>query len=162
MRLLCVCLGNICRSPTAEAVLRALAEREVPGLITAIDSAGTAAYHIGEPPDRRSIAAARRRGYDLSPLRARQVEPADFHAFDLMLAMDRPTLATLRHAAPPGARARIELFLAYATDLGVDEVPDPYYGRDDGFERVLDLVEAGARRLLARLREQVSTGAPSQ
>lgn len=160
MRVLCVCLGNICRSPTAEAVLRALAEREAPGLITAVDSAGIAAYHVGEPPDRRSIGAARRRGYDLSSLRARQVAAEDFHTFDLMLAMDRANLSALMRAAPRRARARIDLFLAHAADLGVDEVPDPYYGADDGFDRVLDLIEAGARRLLARLREQ-GTAAPA-
>jgi protein-tyrosine phosphatase len=162
MRVLCVCLGNICRSPTAEAVLRALAEREAPGLITTVDSAGTAAYHVGEPPDRRSIAAAHRRGYDLSPLRARRIEVADFHAFDLMLAMDRANLEALQRAAPRGARASIDLFLANAPELGVDEVPDPYYGADEGFERVLDLLESGARRLLARMREQTAASNSAQ
>ncbi len=162
MRVLCVCLGNICRSPTAEAVLRGLAEREAPGLITLVDSAGTAAYHVGEPPDSRSVAAAWRRGYDLSSLRARRVETADFHAFDLMLAMDRANLAALARAAPHGARARIALFLAGATALGVDEVPDPYYGSEGDFDRVLDLIEAGARRLLDRLREQAAGAASAQ
>jgi protein-tyrosine phosphatase len=156
VRVLCVCLGNICRSPTAEVVLRDLAEREAPGLITRVDSAGTAAYHVGEPPDRRSTSAARRRGYDLSALRARRIETADFHQFDLMLAMDRANLAALERAAPRGARARIDLFLAYATELGVDEVPDPYYGEAGDFDRVLDLVETGARCLLARFREQAA------
>ncbi len=162
MRVLCVCLGNICRSPTAEAVLRDLAAREAPGLITAVDSAGTAAYHVGEPPDRRSVAAAARRGYDLSALRARRVHQSDFQAFDLILAMDRANLAVLTRAAPHGARARIELFLAFAPDLGVDEVPDPYYGGDDGFEHVLDLIEAGARRLLAYWHAQAVGAANGQ
>lgn len=162
MRVLCVCLGNICRSPMAEAVLRALAARESPGLITMVDSAGTAGYHVGEPPDPRSIAAARRRGYDLSSLRARQVSAADFHRFDLLLAMDRDNLEALERARPRGASARIDLFLAYAADLGIDEVPDPYYGPPDGFDRVLDLVERGARSLLAALREQAVAAARSQ
>lgn len=154
MRILCVCLGNICRSPTAEAVLRDLAAREAPGLITLVDSAGTADYHKGEPPDRRSIDVARARGYDLSSLRARQVTREDYRDFDLMLAMDRANLATLRRQAPREARASLDLFLARAGMPGCEEVPDPYYGERADFERVVDLAEAGARALLAHLREQ--------
>ena len=150
-RVLFVCLGNICRSPTAEGVLRAIATREFPALPVAMDSAGTANYHVGEPPDRRSVAAARRRGYDLSSLRARQVRPDDFEHFDYLLAMDRANLAELVRQRPATASAQLGLFLDYAPDCGFEEVPDPYYGGIEDFERVLDLCEAGARGLLQRL-----------
>jgi protein-tyrosine phosphatase len=146
-----VCLGNICRSPTAEGVLRAIAAREFPGLKLDIDSAGTANYHVGEPPDRRTVAAARRRGFDLAGLRARQVQRADFERFSYVLAMDRANLAELERLAPPGATARLALFLEFAPDAQALEVPDPYYGGVEDFERVLDLCELGARGLLARL-----------
>jgi protein-tyrosine phosphatase len=146
-----VCLGNICRSPTAEGVLRAIAAREFPGLKLDIDSAGTANYHVGEPPDRRTVAAARRRGFDLAALRARQVQRADFERFSYVLAMDRANLAELERLAPAGARARLALFLEFAPDAAALEVPDPYYGGVEDFERVLDLCELGARGLLARL-----------
>jgi protein-tyrosine phosphatase len=146
-RILFVCLGNICRSPTAEGVLRGIAAREYPGLPLCVDSAGTANYHVGEPPDRRSVAAARRRGYDLASLRARQVAPADFASFDYVLAMDRPNLEQL-NVLGRGAPARIALFMDYAPQLSVEEVPDPYFGGIEDFERVLDLCEAGARGLL--------------
>jgi protein-tyrosine phosphatase len=149
MKVLFVCLGNICRSPTAEGVVRAIAAREYPGLDLALDSAGTADYHVGEPPDPRSVAAARRRGYDLSALRGRQVSDADFSNFDYVLAMDRANLGELERAGARG-RAHVGLFLAFTPGLG-DEVPDPYYGGAGDFERVLDLCEAGARGLLARL-----------
>lgn len=159
MKVLCVCLGNICRSPTAEVVLRSLAEREAPELALEVDSAGTAGYHVGDPPDRRAQAAAARRGYDLSTVRARIVEPGDYERFDLVLAMDRENLAVLKRRSPKGARAQIRLFLEYAPQLGVVEVPDPYYGGGNGFEEVLDLVEAASRGLLQQLR---STGALKQ
>jgi protein-tyrosine phosphatase len=146
-----VCLGNICRSPTAEGVLRAIAAREFPGLALDIDSAGTADYHVGEPPDRRTVAAARRRGYDLGGLRARQVQSVDFARFKYVLAMDRANLAELARRAPPGAPARLALFLKFAPEANELEVPDPYYGGVEDFERVLDLCELGARGLLARL-----------
>ncbi len=149
MKVLFVCLGNICRSPTAEAVLRSLAAREAPQLSLVVDSAGTAGYHIGDPPDPRSQAAGRARGYDLSALRARQVGPADFHHFDLLLAMDETNLAALRERSPAGARSRVQRFLDYAPGSGHREVPDPYYGGPAGFEQVLDLAEQGARGLLA-------------
>jgi protein-tyrosine phosphatase len=152
MRVLCVCLGNICRSPTAEGVLRELARREDPQIVTAVDSAGTAGYHIGDPPDPRTVAAARERGYDLSTLRARQVSRRDFTEFDLILAMDRANLTALQRLAPPDQRHRLGLFLQFAGTHA--EVPDPYYGGRDDFELVLDLVEQGARALLAHLREQ--------
>jgi protein-tyrosine phosphatase len=146
-----VCLGNICRSPTAEGVLRTIAVREFPGLQIEIDSAGTADYHVGRPPDRRSVAAARRRGYELAGLRARQLHARDFADFDHVLAMDHANLAELRQLAPPAARCQVELFLAFAPECGSDVVPDPYYGGVEDFERVLDLCEAGARGLLRTL-----------
>jgi low molecular weight protein-tyrosine phosphatase len=150
-RVLLVCLGNICRSPTAEGVLRTLAAREFAALDLEIDSAGTANYHVGEPPDRRTVAAARRRGYEIAGLRARQVSPGDLQRFDYVLAMDRANLDELRGLGHAPPRAHLGLFLEYAPDCGTDEVPDPYYGGQEGFERVLDLCEAGARALLRRL-----------
>ena len=152
MRILFVCLGNICRSPTAEAVVRALAARELPEVGLEVDSAGTAAYHVGEPPDPRMQAAAARRGYELKALRARVVEPRDFERFDLILAMDRENLEVLHRRAPEQARERVRLFLEFSPDSEPREVPDPYYGGANGFEEVLDLVEAAARGLLGYLR----------
>jgi protein-tyrosine phosphatase len=148
-RILFVCLGNICRSPTAEGVLRAIADRDSVAL--SVDSAGTADYHIGAPPDPRTVAAAARRGYDLSALRARQVVAQDFAAFDFVLAMDRANLRALERLAPVGHRARIGLFLDYAPEQAEREVPDPYYGSTRDFDYVVDLAEAGARGLLAAL-----------
>lgn len=152
MRILFVCLGNICRSPTAESVFRAIAARELPDLTLAIESAGTAGYHVGEPPDRRMCEAAARRGYDLSSLRARVVAPSDFDTFDLILAMDRQNLRTLERRAPAHARERLRLFLEFAPDTDMTDVPDPYYGGQNGFEHVLDLIETGSRGLCAALR----------
>lgn len=154
MKVLFVCLGNICRSPTAEGVLRALAAREAPELMIEVDSAGTAGYHVGQPPDPRTRQAAARRGYDLSTLRARIVEPGDFERFDLILAMDHENLEVLRRRAPGHARERLRLFLEFAPDGAPDEVPDPYYGGPNGFEEVLDLVEAATRGLLEHLRRR--------
>jgi protein-tyrosine phosphatase len=150
-KVLFVCLGNICRSPTAEGVVRTIAAREFPSLRIEIDSAGTADYHTGEPPDRRSVAAARRRGYDLAGLRARQLQSADFDRFDIVLAMDRSNLAEIESRRPQHAKARVALFLEFSPQTSVAEVPDPYYGGIEEFERVLDLCEAAARGLLARL-----------
>ena len=154
MRILFVCLGNICRSPTAEAVLRELAAREAPDLTLEVDSAGTAAYHVGQPPDPRTRAAAARRGYDLSALRARTVEADDFERFDLILAMDRENLTALRRRAPSQAHERLRLFLEFSPDRAPEDVPDPYYGGPNGFEEVLDLVEAATRGLLKHLRQR--------
>ena len=154
MKILFVCLGNICRSPTAEGVFRTLAARQGTHPITLIDSAGTADYHVGDPPDARTRAAAQQRGYDLSDLRARAVQPEDFHEFDFILAMDRANLETLQAMAPGQSRARLALLLDFAPQAGTVEVPDPYYGQAADFERVLDLVEQGATGLLAHLREQ--------
>ncbi len=155
MRILFVCLGNICRSPTAEVVFRDIAAREAPELTLQIDSAGTAAYHVGQAPDPRTRAAALRRGYDLSPLRARVVEPPDFEEFDLILAMDGENLSDLKRRAPHDARERVRLFLEFAPELSTNDVPDPYYGGENGFEEVLDLVEAASRGLLRHVREQM-------
>jgi protein-tyrosine phosphatase len=153
INILMVCLGNICRSPTAEAVLRSIAAQEAPELLIHIDSAGTADYHIGSPPDRRSQAAAHRRGYDMSALRARRVEPADFERFDLILAMDQANFAELQRSAPRAHRERVRLFLEFAPEAHTREVPDPYYGGPNGFEEVLDLVEAASRGLLKFLQQ---------
>ena len=155
MRVLFVCTGNICRSPTAEGVFRRLVEDAGLAHVIEIDSAGTGAWHAGEPPDARSQEAALRRGIDLSAQQARPVDRDDFHAFDVIVAMDRGHLRELHRAAPPGATARIELLLDHAPEHGRD-VPDPYYGAGDGFERVLDMIEAAGAGLLAALREDIA------
>jgi protein-tyrosine phosphatase len=152
-RVLFVCLGNICRSPTAEGVLRSLAEREAPQLKLEIDSAGTADYHIGSPPDTRSQRAALGRGIDISGLRARQVQPDDFARFDLILAMDSENLRELKALKPRGSRTSPQLFLDFAPDLHRRDVPDPYYGDAAAFEEVLDLTTAASRGLLAALQK---------
>ena len=146
-----VCMGNICRSPTAEGVFRNLSTELAPQLKLHIDSAGTHAYHIGEPPDSRSQAAARARGVDISGLRGRQVTVDDFRAFDFVLAMDSANLARLQALRPRDARAELKLLLDYAPQVTDKDVPDPYYGGVRGFEEVLDLVEAGSRGLLAEI-----------
>jgi protein-tyrosine phosphatase len=152
-RVLFVCLGNICRSPTAEGVLRSLAAVEAPELELEIDSAGTADYHIGAPPDPRSQRAARKRGIDISGLRARQVSEEDFERFDWILAMDRENLRALQTMKPRKARTSPKLFLDYAPQLHLRDVPDPYYGDTAAFEEVLDLTAAASRGLLAALQE---------
>jgi protein-tyrosine phosphatase len=152
-RILFVCLGNICRSPTAEGVLRHLAAGEAPRLALHIDSAGTGDYHIGAPPDLRSQRAALRRGIDISDLRARQVSKEDFERFDLILAMDRENLSELQALRPADSRAALKLFLEYAPELKLRDVPDPYYRDARGFEEVLDLTTAASRGLLASLHQ---------
>ncbi|MGE0582789.1 MAG: low molecular weight protein-tyrosine-phosphatase [Steroidobacteraceae bacterium] len=151
MNVLFVCLGNICRSPTAEGVFRALVSREAPRIVVHADSAGTADYHVGAPPDRRTQRAAIDRGYDLSALRARQVEQDDFTRFDLLLAMDESNLADLRARAPQGTHERVKLFLEFAPETGRTEVPDPYYGTARDFDLVVDLAEQGTRGLIRTL-----------
>lgn len=153
-RVLFVCLGNICRSPTAEGVLRHLAAQEAPNLSIEIDSAGTADYHIGAPPDSRSRRAALKRGIDLSGLRARQVTVDDFAHFDLILAMDGDNLRELQAMKPPDAHASLKLFLEYAPELNLRDVPDPYYRDAGAFEEVLDLTSAASRGLLASLQHR--------
>lgn len=146
-KILFVCLGNICRSPTAEGVFRGLAEQA--GVNVVVDSAGTSGWHNGNPPDARSAQEARKRGYDLSNQRSRKVVPADFTEFDLIIAMDHDNLQDLKRMAPKNATARIELFLDYAPDQPLREVPDPYY--EDNFPGVFDLVELASKGLLAQL-----------
>jgi protein-tyrosine phosphatase len=146
-----VCTGNICRSPTAEGVFRHLArERGVLDLLR-IDSAGTHDYHVGEAPDPRAIEHAARRGYDLAPLRARQVSGADFREFDRILAMDRGHLRQLKAMAPAGSPARVAMFLDHSGSWRGLDVPDPYYGGSRGFEEVLDMVEEASARLLEEI-----------
>jgi protein-tyrosine phosphatase len=149
-----VCMGNICRSPTAEAVFRDYVEKA--GLLESIhiDSAGTHNYHIGDPPDARTQHAARRRGYDMSKLRGRQVEAEDFLRFDYVLAMDEANLENLRLLRPDGAQSHLGLFLDFAERHREREVPDPYFGGADGFERVLDMVEDAANGLLKHIRQR--------
>ncbi|MDP1653083.1 MAG: low molecular weight protein-tyrosine-phosphatase [Rhodocyclaceae bacterium] len=150
-RILFVCMGNICRSPTAEGVTRALAEKQGLAETFEFDSAGTHGYHIGTPPDARAREAAAKRGYDLSSLKGRQVNEFDFVRFDHILAMDRDNLELLRKACPEEELGKLGLFLEFATRNTVDEVPDPYYGGPEGFERVLDLIEDAAAGLLDRM-----------
>ena len=145
-----VCTGNICRSPTAHGVFQKMVQAAGLADRVRVDSAGTHDYHVGEPPDARAQAHARRRGYDLSVLRARQVSSVDFEAFDRILAMDRGHLKILRRQAPPGY-AGLQLFMDYAPPSLGPDVPDPYYGGADGFERVLDMIEHAATGLLRSL-----------
>ena len=144
-------MGNICRSPTAEAVFRARVEEAGLAQSILIDSAGTHDYHIGDPPDARTQHAAKLRGYDMSALRGRQVEVSDFNRFDYVLAMDHANLSILRRLRPHNAESHLELFLHYAQRHDEREVPDPYYGAADGFERVLDRVEDAADGLLGHI-----------
>lgn len=148
--ILFVCMGNICRSPTAEGVFRHHAEKAGQTERLHIDSAGTHAYHVGEPPDRRAISAAERRGVSLQGIRARRVSDDDFERFDYIIAMDEDNIAHLREQSLPEHHSKVRLFLEF-TSSNVHEVPDPYYGGASGFERVLDLVEDASRGLLETL-----------
>lgn len=154
MRVLFVCLGNICRSPTAEGVMRHQLQQAGLAAQVAVDSAGTAAWHIGKAPDPRTCAAAAQRGYRLHELRARQVQAEDFARFDLILAMDHDNLRELQRLRPDSAGAELDLLLRRG-GLAEHEVPDPYYGGSDGFERVLDLVESACERLIEQIRERL-------
>lgn len=151
VRVLFVCLGNICRSPTAEGVFRHLLAREALESRIHVDSAGTAAYHVGSPPDQRAREAALRRGIDLSGIRGRRAEPADLETFDYILAMDRENHANLHAIAGPHGH-KVRLFMEYSGKFDESEVPDPYYGGPNGFERVLDMIEDAAEGLLEELR----------
>ena len=146
-----VCMGNICRSPTAEGVFRVAVQRAgLAGRIRAA-SAGIGDFHVGSPPDRRAVDAASRRGYDLTALRGRQIDVGDFARFGWILAMDDANLRALDKMKPPDFGGHLGLLLDFAPELGEREIPDPYYGAPVGFERVLDLVEASTAGLLARL-----------
>lgn len=153
MNILFVCLGNICRSPTAQGVFtRQLTAAGMAARVT-VDSAGTAAWHTGKAPDPRTVAAAASRNYDLASLRARQVSVDDFARFDFILAMDADNLAQLQALCPADYGGHLGLFLDFAPDCGYRDVPDPYYGGSDGFARVLDLVELAGAGLLAHIRK---------
>lgn len=150
-RVLFVCTGNICRSPTAEGVFRSLVEaRGLSGRIEA-DSAGIGSWHVGEPPDARSQRTAKERGIDIGGQRARQVRPDDFAAFDLILAMDGGHYRGLTDDCPERYADRIRMFLDYAPETGIADVPDPYYGAGDGFTRVFEMIEAASQGLLAEI-----------
>ena len=150
-KVLFVCTGNICRSPTAEGVARGLAAQRGLDHLFEFDSAATHGYHVGDPPDPRSIAAALRRGYDLAHLRARRVTEFDFVRFDHVIAMGYDHLEWLRRACPPPYQDKLGLLLEFSERFEEDEVPDPYYGGPDGFEQVLDLVEDAMTELIRQL-----------
>lgn len=154
VRVCFVCLGNICRSPTAEGVFRQRVRQAGLEHAIAIDSAGTHGYHIGSAPDPRACEAAARRGVDLTEQKARQATRRDFQTFDYVLAMDRSNLVNLERICPSGYRDRLRLFLDFAENVPVHEVPDPYFGGEHGFEQVLDLVESAADGLLADIRRR--------
>lgn len=151
--ILFICLGNICRSPTAEGLM--LNHLSAAGLShrVRVDSAGIGGWHTGEPPDARAIAAARKRGVDLAPLRARQVQKADFSEFELIVGMDRQNVADLRRLAPSGSTAHIGLFLEEALGIS-NEVPDPYYDDERAFDAVFDLCDRAVRALVEKIRAE--------
>lgn len=159
MKVLFVCMGNICRSPTAEGVFRHLLAQAAPQLEVLVDSAGTHAYHVGEPPDRRAQAAASQRGFDLSSIRARRVQESDFEFYDYILVMDEDNFGMLVERCPPEHRGKIRYFLEFHAAAPGRNVPDPYYGSTNGFEYVLDLVVEASRGLIEELqRHQARPG----
>ncbi|HDM8222775.1 TPA: low molecular weight phosphotyrosine protein phosphatase [Vibrio campbellii] len=147
-KLLVVCMGNICRSPTGEAVLRAKAKEL--GISVEVDSAGTIGYHAGNPPDARSMQAGKQRGYSFKGMRSRKVTVGDFDEFDMVLAADKANLADLLDICPTEHRHKVSLFLSHG-DSDYGEIPDPYYGGDAGFELVLDLMEDASETILKKL-----------
>ena len=150
-----VCLGNICRSPTAEGVFRKLVEDEGLTHRIIIDSCGTGSFHVGEKPDPRTIKAAAKRHYDLSSLRARQFHPDDFKQFDYILAMDRMNLGNLKAMAPKNYIGHLGLFLEFGKQRTYTQVPDPYYENESGFDLVLDLVEDASLGLLNEIKKRL-------
>jgi len=154
VKVLFVCMGNICRSPTAEGVFRKMVEDEGLMHLIEIDSAGTHAYHIGSAPDKRSQSAASRRGVNLSKQRARKVDKMDFDMYDYILPMDRDNYTNLLEICPVHLESKLQLFMEFAEDMAEMEVPDPYYGGTHGFEQVLDLVEAASQGLLWNIRQK--------
>ncbi|HLA74538.1 MAG TPA: low molecular weight protein-tyrosine-phosphatase [Gammaproteobacteria bacterium] len=163
VNVLFVCMGNICRSPTAHGIFLSLIKQHGLEHAIAVDSAGTHDYHVGAPPDRRAQASALKRGIDISGLRARHVDQIDFERFDYVLAMDRDNYRLLRALCPEHHEYKLKLFMEFAPHLNQPEVPDPYYGGASGFERVLDMVEEAARGLLEDIRHRhlSSATAPS-
>lgn len=160
IRVLFVCMGNICRSPTAEGIFRAMVEGAGLQEKVAIDSAGTHGYHVGDPPDPRAREAAEARGFAIGHLRARKVRPRDFNDFDYVLAMDRQNHALLAELCPPERRGRLHLFLSFAEAAeakAAGDVPDPYYGGRDRFDYALGLIEAGAAGLLVEVKAALET-----
>lgn len=154
-RVLLVCMGNICRSPTAEGVLKQCIKNSDIADKVEVDSAGTHGYHVGEPPDPRTQRAALSRGYNLSQMRARRVAPQDMDYFDLVLAMDKTNLDNLRRMAPTDKHDRIKLFMDYSENFDDDEVPDPFYGLGHGFDLVIDMVEDAAKGLVSELEKKL-------
>jgi protein-tyrosine phosphatase len=155
IKVLFVCLGNICRSPSAEGVFRKQVEEQGMTDVIQIDSAGTHAYHIGSPPDSRAQEAALRRGIDMSNMVGRRVDHGDFYTFDYILAMDESNEYNLREMSPPEELYRVKRFLEFAPERSEKEVPDPYYGGDSGFEHVLDLIEDASEGLLADIKSRI-------
>lgn len=154
VKVLFVCMGNICRSPTAEGVFTEVVKKAGLQDKIFIDSAGTHAYHVGNEPDQRAQAAARKRNIDLSSQRARKVEPDDFNKFDYVLPMDESNYAELEYISADNSRAKLSLFLDFSENATQKEVPDPYYGGEQGFEHVLDLIEDASAGLLNSIRQQ--------
>jgi len=152
VQVLFVCMGNICRSPTAHGVFRKMVIDEGLSDLIEIDSAGTHAYHVGNPPDRRAQQTAHFRGIDLSDLRARQARSEDFEQFDYVIAMDKDNFHGLKLISPEGKLDRLHMFLDFAPSIKAKEVPDPYYGGHEGFERVFDMVEEASKGLLEDIR----------
>lgn len=154
VRVLMVCLGNICRSPSAQGVLEKIIENKGLQKLVHVDSAGTGDWHIGEAPDPRAVSAAASRGYIIHQLSARQVERRDFEYFDYILCMDRSNLTTLRELCPPGRRSKLQLLMEYGESSSHDTVPDPYYSGEQGFELVLDLLEDACNNFVGHLRKE--------
>lgn len=154
-KILFICLGNICRSPTAQGVLQKKIIEAQLGDVLHIDSCGTGGWHVGQPPDDRTIEAAKERGYDLSELRARRLSADDYHKFDYMLAMDTRNLADVIKKAPGEYHGQIRLLLDFAPQFNMTEVPDPYHGGQDGFERVIELIEAASDGLLEEIQKEL-------
>lgn len=155
-RVLFVCMGNICRSPTAEGVLRQFVRQNNLGDKVEVDSAGTHGYHVGEAPDSRTQRAAAVRGYNLSQLRARKVARQDLDYFDLVLAMDKNNLDNLQRLASPEQQEKIKLFMDFSRNFDDNEVPDPYYGLGHGFDLVLDMVEDAAQGLIEDIKDKLA------
>lgn len=159
LQVLMVCMGNLCRSPMAEAVLRSKLQRAGLGDAVTVDSAGTHGFHKGSRPDPRAVAQAARRGYPLDGLKSRPLVADDFSRFDLLLAMDRDNLDALRDRCPPQAQDRLQLLMPFAQSAPTDEVPDPYYGAVSGFDLALDLIEPACDGLLQELRRRLQAAA---